>query len=524
MLFSSYEFVFLFFPLCILLFHSAIFFGQNRGSLCILFVASLFFYAWWDIRFLPLLLGSITVNFLIGLALGSYKIHRWGSSAWLIIGVSLNLILLAFFKYWDFFASNVNGVANTSIPLISAILPLGISFFTFEQISYLVDTRRSGEPERDPLRYALFVAFFPRLVAGPILRASEFLPQVASGRLTSRLTPDLAVGLTLFAIGLFKKTVIADGVAVYATPVFAMAATGEPLDLLTAWAGALAYTMQLYFDFSGYSDMAIGAARCFGIRFPLNFWSPYKAKSIVEFWRFWHMTLSRFLRDYLYIPLGGSRRGTARRYVNLMATMLLGGLWHGANWTFVAWGALHGFYLMVNHAWEQLCRRSRALGRIDGWPATRAVYWLITFLAVVVAWVFFRAPTFVAAKAMLHAMAGLDGVSIPSGVAAALGPLQTPLLQLGVTFGAGSGSLLIASYTWIAILLIVVLRMPNAVQLLERWQPVLDQPPHSDVDDANPAVRIIWRPNLYWAGAIAAMGVLGVFAIARGGEFLYWQF
>ena len=408
------------------------------------------------------------------------------------------------------------------MPALSLILPLGISFFTFEQISYLVDTRRSGRPERDPLRYALFVAFFPRLVAGPILRASELLPQLTPERLAARIAPDLAIGLTLFVIGLFKKTVLADGVAVYATPVFAAAAAGEPLDLLAAWAGALAYTLQLYFDFSGYSDMAIGAARCFGLRFPLNFWSPYKATSIVEFWRFWHMTLSRFLRDYLYIPLGGSRQGPARRYANLMATMLLGGLWHGASWSFVAWGALHGLYLIVNHAWGGLRQRSPLLGAVHRWSATHKFYWLITFLAVVVAWVFFRAPTFTAAQAMLHAMAGLDGIVIPSGLAAALGPLQAPLARLGVEFGAGSGTALIAGYGWIAALMAIVLLMPNAVQLLAHAEPTLDRRPDAVAPHA--AHRIAWRPTFLWAGAVAVLGVLGVFAISRGGEFLYWQF
>ncbi|MGH7152377.1 MAG: MBOAT family O-acyltransferase, partial [Acetobacteraceae bacterium] len=346
MLFNSHEFLFLFFPLALIAFHFLHRYGE-QAQIAALLSVSLLFYASWDVRFLLLLGGSILGNYAIGRSLDATVERGNGRRAnqLLTVGVSLDLLVLGCFKYAHFVVDNVNSVSGTNFTLERIILPLGISFFTFEQIGYLVDIRRGRIYHTDLLRYAVFVSFFPRLVAGPIRRYSEILPQLAEGRRPRDSLEDLAVGLTMFAIGLVKKTLLADGIAPFAGPVFTAAAQGTPIDLLPAWGAALAYTCQLYFDFSGYSDMAIGAARCFGIRFPANFNSPYKSTSIIEFWRRWHITLSRFLRDYLYIPLGGNRRGRVRRYVNLMVTMLLGGLWHGANWTFVAWGGLHGLYL-----------------------------------------------------------------------------------------------------------------------------------------------------------------------------------
>ena len=532
MLFSSYEFIFAFLPATILLFHAPFLRDRLQARIVVLLAASMTFYAWWDIRFLPVLLGSIVVNYRLGHAVARPAGQRESarSSARrrtiLTIGIVFNLALLAFFKYCNFFIGTVNGITHADMPVLAIVLPLGISFFTFEQIAYIVDTYRHGDAERDPFRYALFVAFFPRLVAGPILRASEFLPQLPLLRgQDRRITADLAIGITLFAIGLFKKTFIADGISAYASPVFLAAARGGHPDLLLSWAGALAYTFQLYFDFSGYSDMAIGAARCFGIRFPLNFWSPYKSTSIIEFWRRWHMTLSRFLRDYLYISLGGNRRGMGRRYSNLIVTMLLGGLWHGANWTFVVWGGLHGLYLMINHAWLGLRRGSPRLDRLHGWRLVRAGSWLLTFVAVVVGWVFFRSPDFRTAASMLQGMAGLNGLVIPSGLAFLFGPLAAELSAIGITFDVGSGSVLLASYIWIFLLTALVLVAPNASELLARWQPTLDQPPGDTYGDiAARKWRLRWTPDMRWAVVTATLGVIGVLSIARGSEFLYWQF
>jgi hypothetical protein len=348
------------------------------------------------------------------------------------------------------------------------------------------------------------------------------------GKQLARLnSDDLAVGATIFSIGLFKKTVLADGVAAYATPVFDAAANGERLDLFLAWGGALAYTFQLYFDFSGYSDMAIGGARMFGIVLPLNFHSPYKATNIIEFWRRWHMTLSRFLRDYLYIPLGGNRKGKARRYVNLLLTMLLGGLWHGAGWTFVIWGGLHGLYLSINHLWRGFSSRLLLLRRLPR-SLRRASAWSVTFLAVVVSWVFFRAADFDAAAQILQGMAGLNGVAIPNAIGVRLGPIGDVLQSQGVRFTIGGGAAFVATWMWIAFLLPIVVIWPNTQELLERYSPGLSQPTSERQAYIAPAVSLAqqlrWRPTPAWAGTIAMLSCAGVLALAEISEFLYFQF
>ena len=327
---------------------------------------------------------------------------------------------------------------------------------------------------------------------------------------------DVAVGLTIFFIGLFKKTVIADGVAPYASPLFA--SPGQP-DLLAAWGGALAYTFQLYFDFSGYSDMAIGLSRVVGVKLPLNFDSPYKAVNIIDFWRRWHMTLSRFLRDYLYFSLGGNRKGPVRRYLNLMVTMVLGGLWHGAGWTFVA----------VGRAARPIPGRQSSVARVaaTGWAMTveretilgRGTARLITFLAVVVGWVFFRAANFTDAVAILRGMAGLNGVSLPAGIAAHLGPVLGVLQGWGVAFTLGGGSRFLLQYAWIVALLPIALFAPNTQQLLGRFQPALDFR-----EEAPRSARLLWRPSGAWAAFIAVITAAGLLSLSRVSEFLYYQF
>ena len=467
-------------------------------------LASLVFYGWWDPRYLILLVGSIALNFTVGTAL-----RRRPRRALLAAGIAADLGLLAYFKYLDFLRGTVNAALGTSLPLLHIALPLGISFFTFEQIAYLVDTYRDGDTPHRPSDYALFVAFFPRLVAGPILRAREIFPQFESAD-TRASGIDTIVGLTIFTLGLAKKVLVADVIAPSANGVFTAAASGVPVHLFEAWGGALAYTVQLYFDFSGYSDMAIGLALLFGLRLPLNFASPYKSADIIEFWRRWHMTLSRFLRDYLYIPLGGNRVGRVRRYVNLMITMLLGGLWHGASWTFVFWGGLHGTYLLVNHAWRGW-REARGLAGGRWW--TRAAARTLTFVVVVVGWVFFRAPTWRGAMTMLAGMAGGHGVAIPDRLAHVLGPmLPTPVRAGGLgAFGTAPAALTLAGA------LLIVWLAPNTEQLMARWHPVLD--------DVEPT-RLAWRPT---PAVGVLVGFLLFFALRTlfrltPSEFLYYRF
>ncbi len=515
MLFSSYAFIFVFVPATLLAFHLANRLAGVRGALWALVLASLVFYGMWDTRFLGLLLASIGLNWLTarGIAAAVAVGRDRAAGMALAAGICGNLGLLAWFKYAGFLAASVNSLFGSVLPIPHLLLPLGISFFTFEQLAYLVDVRRGAPAERDPLRYALFVAFFPRLVAGPILRYGEIMSQVPrSGRLQARGT-DLAVGMTLFAIGLVKKALLADGIAPYANAVFADAAGGAAPDLLLAWGGVLAYALQLYFDFSGYSDMAIGTARCFGLRFPVNFNSPYKAGSLIEFWRRWHMTLSRVLRDYLYVALGGNRRGLARRHVNLMLTMLLGGLWHGANWTFVIWGALHGAGLIVNHAWAGLCVRAPRLQRAAGSAPGRLLGWLLTMLLVLVGWALFRAPDFGTAGRMLAGMAGLQGLAMPDAVLDRLPGLRA----LGITASDGSGSRFMLMWAWVMALGAVALGLPNSQQWLVNWRPVLEHV------RAGPAV-LQWRMTPAWSVTMAVVALAGLISASRGGEFLYWQF
>src|SRR6195952_465568 len=401
MLFSSYAFLFQFLPVVALAFAMARRVSPRCGIWALAF-ASLIFYGAWKPVYLLLLLASIGVNFWLGLRMEDPQRRRRIGT----FGVTLNLALLCYFKYTNFLFDSFTALTGAPLPFVNVILPLGISFFTFQQIAYLVDVMRGAKVERDIVSYTLFVSFFPHLIAGPLVHHAEMIPQFKRGR-TGRSAVLAARGLAIFAAGLFKKVVIADNLAQFVTPVFAHLDAGGGVTTQWAWLATSAYTLQIYFDFSGYSDMAVGLALLFGIRLPVNFRSPYKATSIVEFWRRWHITLSRFLRDYLYIPLGGNRLGEARRYQNLMVTMLLGGLWHGAAWNFVIWGGLHGIYLCVNHLWHRWRGDSPAPTSMAARIGCRA----ITFFAVVIAWVFFRAKTAAGAWQMLGSLFGFEAGS-----------------------------------------------------------------------------------------------------------------
>jgi D-alanyl-lipoteichoic acid acyltransferase DltB (MBOAT superfamily) len=517
MLFNSFGFLFAFMPVTVIGFFVLARYSRALAAAW-LFAASLFFYGWWNPVYLALLLASTGFNFVTGRALaqggdvGSTRRRRL-----LALGVTANLALLGYFKYADFFIATTNALAGASLPLLHVVLPLGISFFTFTQIAFLVDAARGEAHEFNPVHYGLFVTYFPHLIAGPVLHHKEMMPQFNEPLTYVPRSSCFAVGLTVFAIGLFKKVVLADGVAPHAIRLFGAVEGGAAPQLLDAWAGALAYTLQLYFDFSGYSDMAIGLSYVFGIRLPINFNSPYKAANIAEFWRRWHMTLSRFLRDYLYIPLGGNRHGTPRRYANLLATMLLGGLWHGAGWTFVIWGGLHGVCLVVHQAWQAMRARLggavREPGRIEHFLATA-----LTFLVVVVGWVFFRANSLDGALRMLAGMAGLNGVSLPAGIGLRLGQAGVWAAQAGVAFVNGGGAEFVRAWGWILALLPIVFLAPNSQQIMRRFAPSLD----AHVDPADPGLA--WRPGLMWAGAMAVVLALGLLSLTRPSEFLYFQF
>ncbi|WP_197678983.1 MBOAT family O-acyltransferase [Pseudomonas mandelii] len=294
-------------------------------------------------------------NYTVGYIIAkNHERARAKSKAALYVGVISNLLLLCYYKYSNFFLGEVARSTGVHMPTLELVLPLGISFFTFTQIAFLVDAWKGKAQEYNFWHYLLFVTWFPHLIAGPILHHGQMMPQFKDPEIYRIRSRNISIGVALFAVGLGKKLLLADPISTYADPVFHAAATGQAIGPMIAWVGAIAYTLQIYFDFSGYSDMAVGLSMLFGIHLPINFNSPYKARNIIEFWRRWHMTLSQFLRDYLYIPLGGNRKGETRRLVNLMLTMLLGGLWHGANWTFVIWGALHGAYLCINHMFQKI--------------------------------------------------------------------------------------------------------------------------------------------------------------------------
>jgi D-alanyl-lipoteichoic acid acyltransferase DltB (MBOAT superfamily) len=498
MLFNSHAFLFAFLPATLALYFAL---GRARPKYAALALAaaSFCFYGWWNPAYVWLLLASTVFNYAAGIAI-VHAPARWKKPV-LSASIAADLLVLAYYKYWNFTLNSAAALLGSEWHGEPIILPIGISFFTFTQIAFLVDAYRGAAKEYSPVHYALFVSFFPHLLAGPLLHHKEMMPQFADPLSYRPRAENFSVGLTIFIIGLFKKSVLADGIATYAAPVFAAAGQGAEPDLVAAWGGALAYTFQLYFDFSGYSDMAIGAARMFGIVMPVNFFSPYKAASVTEFWRRWHMTLSRFLRDYLYIALGGNRRGAARRYLNLMLTMVLGGLWHGAAWTFVAWGALHGFYLVVHHAWRAAAAALGLAGR-GGTPGRWAGR-LVTFVAVVFGWVLFRAETFPGAVRIMRGMVGLNGAA---DTAALVGPWSGGLY-------AGLDQTLS-----LAALCLVAFALPNTQQFMARFRPAL-----APLGFDGPA-RWAWGAQPGWSLAMVAALLVALSRMSGVSEFLYYQF
>ncbi len=514
MLFNSYVFILLFLPLSL-----ALFYGlrqkNHEWALSSLVLTSLFFYGWWNPPYVIIIVCSMVINYGVGRLLSGESAANVRKLI-LVLGVSGNLALLIYYKYVDFFIGTINGITGSELATLNIFLPLAISFFTFQQVAYLMDAYRGEAREYNFLHYCLFVTFFPQLIAGPIVHHKEMLPQFM-GKSSLNLVENLGVGFTIFFMGLFKKVYIADNISVYATPVFKAADSGVAVTFFEAWGGALSYTLQLYFDFSGYSDMALGLARMFGVVLPLNFFSPYKSRNIIEFWRRWHMTLSRFLRDYLYISLGGNRKGLVARYRNLFLTMLVGGLWHGAAWTFVFWGALHGVYLMICHTWVALTRPLHNNAVFD--RMTKPFSYALTFLAVVVGWVFFRAETFAGALTILEGMAGLNGIVVhPESE-----QLASLITQLGINVELSSYATRFVEEStarWIAVSLFVVWFMPNTPQWMSRIKVCLDEQGMLE----NCKTRILWQPNLRWAIAVTFLASVALLNLNEVSEFLYFQF
>ena len=477
MLFNSYEFIFLFLPCSALGYFLCARYLSLESALGFLVLASLFFYGYWNPAYLVLIFFSIGFNFVVGRVLSNGEGQH--KRALLIFGVVVNLGLLGYYKYANFFVDNINVFFGSNW------------------------------------------SFFPQLIAGPIVHHREIIPQFMRAENLTPKWSNIAIGLSIFSIGLFKKTVIADSLSEYVTPVYDADLASMNLDFFLAWGSTLAYTFQLYFDFSGYSDMAIGCARIFGIVLPVNFFSPYKSTSIIEFWRRWHITLSRFLRDYLYIALGGNQKGNVRRYVNLFLTMLLGGLWHGAGWTFVVWGGLHGSYLMVNHAWAKLLR---VTGRDpSGLYSYRLFCWFLTFVAVVFSWAYFRAPTLGHGNQVALAMLGMSGFQLPAGLLARLGEAGEWLATIGVTPAFGGGAMLVSNYALVLCAALIALCLPNVAQLFSNYNAVLYES-DSSFQKVRASRGIAWSYNARWATVVSVAFVLGLMTLSQVSEFLYFQF
>lgn len=556
MLFNSYMFLFAFLPITLLGFVIISAWESRKAVLCWLVACSIVFYGIWNPINLAIIFPSIAINYYLALAIrkqceskpdpeGLFNL----ADILVLLGIIFNLAFLGYFKYKNFFLGTLNDVVGTQFALTRLILPLGISFITFQKIGFLVDVRSQAVKQFDLYDFLIFVFFFPQLIAGPIVHYREMMPQF----MNVDKRPDmqnLSLGLCIFAFGIFKKVVLADGVAQYVPETFDSASGGHAISFFSAWMAAIAYTLQIYFDFSGYSDMAIGLARLFGIKLPMNFNSPLKASSIIDFWSRWHITLTRFLTAYVYTPLVmsltrsrmqrglpvmGRKRPTLQAFVVLLAwptvfTMLLSGFWHGAGFTFIAWGGLHGLYLVVNHGWRQW-RPKWDKGIYE--RVMKPVGFVITFSCVVVGMVLFRAPDIESANNVLRGMAGLDGFTIPQAIINRAGQIGQWIEFLGINGDMSSGSVFAASIAWIASLLLIALAMPNVLEIMSRYQPALYFDSGRNVAGAaNNRGRVFELIRQYltfswsvrWAIALAFLFVLGTIGLSRPSEFLYWQF
>jgi alginate O-acetyltransferase complex protein AlgI len=504
MLFNSYQFILLFLPL---VWCGYWYLTLKRKSLSqgftFLTLASLGFYAHWEPIYLALLLASILFNYVVaGVTLGPH------GRGWLIFGVCCNLLLLGFFKYSIFLMSDVAGLTDLPEWLSGLALPLGISFFTFHQITYLTDTYKRIVLRASFRDYMLYISFFPQLIAGPVVRAREFLPQLINYRGVRYFFRYGAIGLTLFVMGLAKKALVADHLADVANPLFQKVADGDVITFADSWVAALSYTFQLYFDFSGYSDMAIGLALMFGFKLPINFFSPYKSRSIADFWRRWHMTMSSFFRDYLYIPLGGSRGSKPRTIINLLLTMSLVGLWHGAGWTFIIWGALHGAYLSLHRLYRWTIGDRLAVC-LDKSRLYSVAAHSLTFLAVIVAWAIFRSASWSEAQSILQSMFGFNGIVVPNKVYAAIPFLQEQLIPMSdgqkwLTAPLWSFAAIVAAYA-------ACLILPSSMSYTRL---AMQEGPW----------KLRFRPSRMVTVAVAMLLVAVLLSLHRISEFLYFQF
>ena len=497
---------------------------QNRlFALWILILSSLFFYGWWEPKYLLLIVGSIVFNYSITLCLSSTGISHFHKAILLKLGISGNLILLGIFKYLMFFVETSGFLFNLEYSPINIVLPLGISFFTFQQIALLIDAHNGALSNFNFKNHTLFVVFFPQLISGPIVHFSEVIPQFSEKKKAKEgFYEDLFVGIVLITIGLSKKVLIGDEFANWSDNVFVFSTFNAHITFLEAWIGILCFTLQIYFDFSAYSDIALGVSRLFGVKLPLNFDSPYQATNISEFWRRWHITLSRFLQQYVYIPLGGNKNGNLRTCINLMAVMLLAGLWHGASWTFVVWGAVHGIMLIVHRVYRFISSDK------DKEPESFVSLnfkKLFIFFLVALAWVLFRSEDFNSAISIYSAAFGFNGFSLPVHYESYLNAFPLFVDLFGISFAPvnlyGGGWQLI----WIFLGCVFVLYIPNVYSVLQPLSPALNQT-HNNATKTTFTLTILLKYPITIGVFLSALAFLAILKIIQGqkGEFIYFQF
>ena len=529
MLFNSYIFIFLFLPITLLGFHLIGKKGYHRLAISWLIGFSLFFYGWWNPIYIGLIVGSALFNYTIG-----YALLAKPNKPFLLLGIIGNLGTLGYFKYANFFVDNINIFIDSNIILEQIILPLGISFFTFQQITYLVDTYLGKTKEYNFLHYCLFVTFFPQLIAGPIVHHKNMIPQFTKNLLSGLKLNNLASGFSIFTIGLFKKVIIADGIAISAAPLFKIAELGVDLTFFEAWGGAIAYTFQLYFDFSGYSDMAVGLALMFGIIIPVNFLSPYKAKNITEFWNNWHISLSNLIKNYLYYPISLSLTRYAYN-INLgpissfSLTIILPtifaffwvGVWHGAGWNFILFGLLHGIYIVIYNFWSKIKIIKETI-------ITNTLARIITFLAITLSFVLFRAESMNGAVNIISTMLGAKGISLPSSMAVSMADTLGFLVKYNLIVFDGMfhnnifGHSPLIGIIYIIILFIITQMLPNTQQIMRSYNPAFEMWTGKIL---KPRYRWMeWKPSIHWCIFVAIMFVLSIMNLTSRSEFLYFQF
>lgn len=516
--FISIPFLFLFLPISLVFHFLAARFGE-RIRLCALIAISFLFCAAWDMRAAALLGCSITVNYGIGRLLEQAREdeHAFQTNMFLTLGVLFNVGVLVVFRYADFLVTTIDDVSGASFTLEKILVPLGVLFFSCDQIAYLADLRRGKHHGTDFLRYAAFASFFPRLMAGPLLRYGEIAPQWQQRRPDAE---DIAIGLTTFFIGLAKTVLLAGAVSPFATIVFSAAQSGQPIEFFAAWTGVFAFTCQIYFDLSGYADMAIGLGRCFGLELPVNFRSPYRATNIVDFWRRWNITLSGFLRDYIYLPLGGDRHGPARAAINLVIALVLGGLWYGAGRMFVVWALLHGIFILFHRAWRAFGTLNESIWRLGATRVAKVSSVTITFFAVTLGWIFFRSENLTVGFDLLAGMFGQNGAVLPGGFASSLAPILPMLQGIGIGFADESAGSLLRAWFSIALCISAIFLLPNTETLLSTWRAM----PADEVSEPRKLFLPRWLPSPLWSMALGALAFTCLISLDGAATFLHWRF